>query len=108
MAHAESSLPRHYAIVTIEWAVDSALQLPVDRRFAATGYLKDLGWKGLVSVWCELLDWSGNANDSKSAKLFIASPHSQLNLPQKGEKFVLTSGVRPVAECLAIACGEEI
>jgi hypothetical protein len=72
-----------------------------------TGYRKQHGPDDLFSVYVIFSSRDSQTSHWQRAKLFALAPEMEERLPSVGEKFVLTAGMRPVAEIVVVNVGSQ-
>jgi hypothetical protein len=96
---------RFYVVVSLKWIIDAKEEFlyPRDTRIAITGYRESEGINDLFSVIVEFLDVAdSDTRGATRAKLYALAEEMESHLPTIGEKFVLTAGAKPIAECIVL------
>lgn len=84
------------------------LHYPTSRAFASTGYREEDGAAAIFSVYLELLDDAHPAAGStQRAKVYALADSMAQRLPERSRTFVLSTGSKVVAECVAIDRGSD-
>jgi hypothetical protein len=95
-----------FALVNLRWLdVVPPLQLPRTQAFGTTGFREADGPGGLFSIYVVLLDERPTPERDQQAKVFVLLPQMEERLPKIGERFIITVGIAPVAEAVAVGRG---
>lgn len=98
---------RPFALIDLQWReLPLGTQYPSKKSFATTGYVESAGIGAIFSVYVVLLDGEPGAGKIQRVRVFALVDHMDERLPQPGERFVLTSGLRPVGDGIVRDRGE--
>jgi len=91
----------NHATVTLKWLVGEGFPFPKDRQFSCTGFLADEGDQEMISVIVKIPK-EQDIESASEAQLFALVDEMSHKLPSEGELFMLTSGMKAVAECRGV------
>ena len=90
------------SIIEFSWLVDNDFPFPKGAQFYGTGYTERDGSDDMFSIVVGWIDYDGDVRAATKAEIFALSEDMEASLPQKGEKFYVTSGERVIAKGIAI------
>lgn len=106
-------MKRRFVITDIDWTLDrfqegSGVRYPKAHEIGTTAYREHLGPDDLFSVYIKFILQEGQESAvCKRAKIYALVPAMDERLPHVGQRLIITSGFKPVAECVVFEQGEE-
>ncbi len=92
---------KNYSKVSLKWLVDDGFPFPKEKQFSCTGFLANEGEEQMISVIVKITK-DQEIKSANKAELFALVEEMSNKLPSVGDLFMLTSGMKVVAECRGI------